>query len=64
MRSVHKACIASQLGAEKAEGRTTGGGGEQGHSKEKKGCVFTDLDRAMNPSNPSHASSPTTLPHH
>lgn len=53
MRAVQKACIASQLGAEKAEGRTTGGG-EQGHSKERKGCVFTDLDRAMNPS---------TLPH-
>lgn len=29
------------------------GGGEQGHSKEEEGCVFTDLVRAMNPPSPS-----------
>lgn len=63
MRTVQQVCIASQLGAEKAERRTTGGG-EQGHSKERKGCVFTDLDRAMNPSTPPHPSSPTTRPRH
>lgn len=47
-------CIALQQGA-KGKGGAGGqetGGTEQGHSKEREGCVFTDLVRAPPPTTP------------
>lgn len=48
----------------KKKGGGEAGGGEQGHSKEREGCVLTDLDTAQHPSTTTTSpSSPTTLLH-
>lgn len=38
------------------------GRGGQGHSEGREGCVFTDLDTAIEP--PPLTSHPPTLPHY
>lgn len=48
----------------KKKGWGGGESGEQGHSKEREGCVFTDLDTAKHPSTSTTSpSSPATLLH-